>query len=181
MEQLTTTQRQQLDEFLSEHDQAAFKMAYAMTGNHDDALELVQDSMMKLVQSYSDKAASEWRLLFYRILQNRIRDFHRRQGVRNLFNLFLPADKTPQDVIEQTHNASHNPEQQLHSSGMLQTITTALKVLPLRQQQTFLLRAWQEFSVQETAYALSISEGSVKTHYSRALQQLRKLLGDHHE
>lgn len=154
-------------------------MAYALTHNRDDALELVQDSMLKLVQNYAAKPADQWRLLFHRILQNNIRDFYRRQGVGRLFSLFMPSDERKQDVINQAVDLKQqNPQQQLEQSSALRQITDALQTLPLRQQQTFLLRAWQEFSVSETAYALSISEGSVKTHYSRALKQLRNLLGE---
>lgn len=169
-----------LDEFFSRQETQAYKMAYALTQNRDDALELVQDSMLKLVQSYSLKPADEWKLLFFRILQNRIRDFHRRRAVSRIFSVFLPSTENANEkLINQTPDlAQHNPQQRLEQSSTLKYIIEALKTLPLRQQQIFLLRAWQEFSVRETAFALSISEGSVKTHYSRALAQLRNLLGD---
>lgn len=172
--------RKQLDHFFKQQETQAYKMTFAMTQNRDDALELVQDSMLKLVQKYSAKPKEEWKLLFYRILQNRIRDFHRRQGVSRLFNAFFPADNnSKEELINQTPDSEqNNPQRKFEHSSALKQIINALKTLPLRQQQTFLLRAWQEFNTRETAFALSISEGSVKTHYSRALTQLKKLLGD---
>lgn len=180
---MDTNKRQQLDRFFTQLEKQAYQMAYFLTRNRDDALELVQDSMLKLVQSYADKPAKEWKLLFFRILQNRIRDFHRRQSLSRLFNVFgTESDKADQDQInEAPDNQQKTPQQCLQQSSSLKQINNAIITLPLRQQQTFLLRAWQEFSTKETAYALSISEGSVKTHYSRALRQLRHLLGDSYE
>ena len=172
--------RKQLDEFLSQQQQQAYKMAYVLTHNRDDALELVQDSMLKLVQHYAHKPPAEWTLLFYRILQNRIRDFHRRQAMRNLLHFFQPSsDDNEQELPDNTVPTNQpQPDKVFEQSDSIKRITEALKTLPLRQQQTFLLRAWQEFSTREAAFTLSISEGSIKTHYSRALAQLRKLLGD---
>jgi RNA polymerase sigma-70 factor, ECF subfamily len=183
MEQLSDEQRRQLDEFLRQHENQAYKMAYVLTHNRDDALELVQDSMLRLVQSYATKPSAEWKLLFYRILQNCIRDYYRRQGIRKLFSYFSPSnDSTVDELIDQTADISvNNPYQQLEQSANLVLIMNALKNLPLRQQQIFLLRAWQEFTISETATTLSISPGSVKTHYSRALQSLRQLLRDSDE
>ena len=157
-------------------------MALALTRNHDDALELVQDSMLKLVQHYASKPREQWLLLFYRILQNRIRDFHRRRSFSRLFHFFAADEDDNQQTIEQAQDSTEqDPQQRLQQSMTLASISLALQSLPLRQQQAFLLRAWQEFSVKETAYLLSISEGSVKTHYSRALSHMRDLLGDQHE
>jgi len=178
----TATQRK-LDDFLRQQQGKAYKMTIALTQNRDDALEIVQEAMLQLVQKYAAKPAPEWPLLFYRILQNRIRDFHRRQKFRQLFGLFKSADEdSAQDAIERASDPHQpSPEQHLQNAGFHQDILQALKTLPLRQQQTFLLRAWQQFSTQETAYALGISPGSVKTHYSRALASLRTQLGEHDE
>ena len=175
--------RQKLDQFFTQLESQAYKMAYVLTHNRDDALELVQDSMLKLVQSYAHKPAEEWKLLFFRILQNRIRDFHRRQAFSRLFTALLPLpDKTNDEQISEAPDLQQkSPQQTLEISCEIKQLNVALNSLPLRQQQTFLLRAWQEFSTRETAYALGISEGSVKTHYSRALNQLRKILGDDYE
>jgi RNA polymerase sigma-70 factor (ECF subfamily) len=179
MEQLSLQRRQQFDQFLSQQQTPAYKMAYALTHNRDDALELVQDSMFQLVKHYSSKPCTEWSKLFYRILQNRIRDFHRRRNVNRLFSLFQRSDENTQQQIEQVPDKQqHNPQQELEQNHALTQIMDALKNLPIRQQQTFLLRAWQEFSVKETAFMLSISEGSVKTHYYRAQNQLRRILGE---
>ena len=88
MEPLSASQRRRLDGFLAENENQAYKMAFALTHNRDDALELVQDSMLKLVQKYRHKPPEEWRLLLFRILQNCIRDFHRRQGLRKFVQMF---------------------------------------------------------------------------------------------
>jgi RNA polymerase sigma-70 factor (ECF subfamily) len=183
MEQLNEERRRQLDDFFKQQQTRAFKMAYVMTQNQDDALELVQDSMLRLVRNYAAKPSGEWRMLFYRILQNCIKDFYRRQAIRKLFTVFSSADESPEEELarQATHNPHDNPYQTLEQSSELTLIISALQTLPSRQQQTFLLRAWQEFSVSETADILSVSPGSVKTHYSRALERLRELLGDRYE
>lgn len=166
--------RQALDLFFRDTEQRAYLMAMALTRDHQDSLELVQDSMLKLVQTYSHRDPEEWAPLFYRILQNSVRDWYRRQKFRQLLTGFLPwhAESTESDQVE------HSAERRAEIDEDLVRVLNALKQLPLRQQQTFLLRAWQEFSTRETAFALSISENSVKTHYARATRQLRRLLGD---
>ncbi len=174
----------QLERFLADHEQQAYKMAYVMTRDREDALEIVQDSMLKLVQKYRHKPAEEWRLLFYRIVQNRIRDFYRRQHFRHLLHSFLPTSglDEEQDPWQQVADLKvDTPEQSSLRHATLQQIVNALHRLPLRQQQSFLLRAWQGLSSRETAATLSISESSVKTHYQRAVAQLQKMLGESHE
>lgn len=154
-------------------------MTYAMTSNREDALELVQDAMLKLVQNYAHKNPEEWPLLFFRILQNRIRDYHRRSPLRNLFRHWFNDTTDDADGSQQLPDTQQaSPEQHALQKDNIDQIIQAIQTLPLRQQQTFLLRAWQGFSVSETAFALSISEGSVKTHYSRAQNQLRSIIGD---
>lgn len=174
--------RRRLNDFLQQQQGKAYRMTYVLTHNRDDALEIVQDAMLQLVQKYASKPAQEWPLLFYRILQNRIRDFHRKQNFRQLFGLFKStADDEAQDIIERTCDPQQTtPEKELQNDGFRQDILQALNTLPLRQQQIFLLRAWQQFSTRETAWALGISPGSVKTHYSRALARLRTQLGEHY-
>lgn len=169
--------RQALDDFFRESEQKAYLMAMALTHNHHDALELVQDSMLKLVQKYRHRAADEWGPLFYRILQNAIRDWFRKQKFRQVLSGLMPwqAEASAAEAFEPS------AEQQLQLDDELARVVTALKRLPLRQQQTFLMRAWQEFSTRETAFALSISENSVKTHYARASQKLRHMLRDEDE
>jgi RNA polymerase sigma-70 factor (ECF subfamily) len=175
---------EQLDRFLASYEQEAYKMAYIMTRDREDALEIVQDSMMKLVQNYRHKSPDEWRLLFFRILQNRIRDFYRRRHFRLLLHSFLPLAKpdSDEDPWQQVRDEKiETPEQRSLSEATLEQIVAALHRLPLRQQQSFLLRAWQGFTTRETAQALEISEGSVKTHYQRAIAHLQKTLGEINE
>jgi RNA polymerase sigma-70 factor, ECF subfamily len=175
--------RQQLDRFLARFETEAYKLAFVITQNRDDALEIVQDSMLKLVHKYSHKTVEEWRLLFFRILQNRIRDYQRRKSLRQMFHLpNRTQDVDSDNELEQVKDPNPQaPDSELHSAYAMQQIQQALTQLPLRQQQVFLLRAGQEFSTRETAFALSISEGSVKTHYKRAIDQLRTQLGEHYE
>ncbi|MFT5116381.1 MAG: RNA polymerase sigma-70 factor (ECF subfamily) [Parasphingorhabdus sp.] len=173
-------QRNALEKFFREHEVKAYKMAYVMLNNRDDALELVQDSMLTLVQKYATRDSQQWSPLFYRILHNRIKDRYKQSNFRSLFRAFLPTSPNQldqEDALQKiAYEQTNCPQQNLQQQNSLQQITVALNALPLRQQQTFVLRAWQEFSVKETAFALDISEGSVKTHYSRAIAQLRQTL-----
>lgn len=175
--------RARLDRFLAQQETQAYRMAYAMTQNREDALDLVQDSMLRLVRHYADRDDAEWTLLFYRILNNRIRDFHRRRRLWRWLPLFGDSRESGDGREEQPSVARvsvqpQQPEQQLAQDDGLRHIHQALARLPLRQQQVFLMRALQEFSTRETAKALGISEASVKTHYRRALQQLRSRLAE---
>lgn len=166
--------RQALDLFFRDSEQKAYLMAMALTHNHHDALELVQDSMLKLVQKYRHRDADEWGPLFYRILQNAIRDWFRKQKFRQVLTGLMPW----QAGSTETESMAASAEDQLQLDDELKRVIMALNKLPLRQQQTFLMRAWQEYSTRETAFALAISENSVKTHYARATQQLRRILGE---
>lgn len=166
--------RQAMDLFFRDAEQRAYLMAMTLTRNHHDALEVVQDSMLRLVQHYCDRQPDEWGPLFHRILQNRVRDWYRRNRVRQLLGGLLPWP-TAEASAEAT---AESAEQRVIEDAELTAVLDALQVLPLRQQQTFLLRAWQGMSTRETAFALSISENSVKTHYARATRALRAILGD---
>ncbi len=166
--------RQAMDLFFRDAEQRAYLMAMTLTRNHHDALEVVQDSMLRLVQHYCDRQPDEWGPLFHRILQNRLRDWYRRNRVRQLLGGLLPW-QTAEASAEAT---AESAEQRVIEDAELTAVLDALQVLPLRQQQTFLLRAWQGMSTRETAFALSISENSVKTHYARATRALRAILGD---
>ena len=156
-------------------------MAKIATGNPDDALDLVQDAMYKLVEKYSDKAATEWGPLFHRILQSRINDYFRRNQVRNRHRSFLTSiDEDGEDPIQTAKDESnHTPEGEFQAESGMKKLQEILEQLPLRQQQAFLLRAWEGLDVKQTAQAMSCAEGSVKTHYSRAIHTLRDKLGDH--
>jgi RNA polymerase sigma-70 factor, ECF subfamily len=177
---LMTTSRA-LDQFLSSVEKRAFKIAQLGLRNDDDALDAVQDAMMKLVQSYAARPAEEWRPLFYRILANRIRDMQRRRTVRGRIMAWLPVrvDEDEEfDPIAEAPSQDAGPAKRLELDEAIGVLETALAELPPRQQQAFLLRNFEGLDVSETASAMGCSEGSVKTHYFRALESLRSRLGD---
>jgi len=152
-------------------------MARIATGNEDDALEIVQDAMLKLAQRYADRNEQEWGPLFHRILQSRIRDWYRRSKVRNRFRVWFGGGEEDDDPLEnQPDPRPDGPLQQLENERFSEDLHKALSALPNRQQQAFLLRAWEGLSVEETAAAMGVSAGSVKTHYSRAVHALREQL-----
>lgn len=160
-------------------------MAELATRNREEALDLLQESMLSLVTSYSDRPEVEWRPLFYRILQNRIRDWHRRQRIRRSWRAFLPGsgnaeteDNGPDSLDRLPGPGKHNPAERALKAELARSVKRVLADLPLRQQQAFLLRAWENLSVQETARAMGCSEGSVKTHYARAVRTLRQQLDE---
>lgn len=170
-----------LDRFLSSVEKRAFRIAQIATSNSDEAFDIVQDAMFKLVEKYSGKSEAEWQPLFHRILQSRIRDWYRRNSVRNRFRSWLSSsledDEDPIQLAEDT--AGRSPEMELQTGRSIEALEAALQQLPLRQQQAFMLRAWEGLDVRETAAAMSCAEGSVKTHYSRAIHSLRDTLGEH--
>jgi RNA polymerase sigma-70 factor (ECF subfamily) len=168
--------------FLADIEHRAFRMAQIATGNRDDALDIVQDAMMKLVQKYSDYDQASWKPLFYSILESRIMDWHRRQSVRNRFRSWLSQSEDDyEDPIEQqSGDLKDFPDMQLQDAEFRQALEAALTLLPIRQQQVFLLRLWENMDIRETAQAMQCSESSVKTHYARALEKLREALKDHH-
>ncbi len=169
------TQRLALSNFFAAMQAKAFRQAEVAVGNREDALDIVQDAMIRLAQKYSDKN-QEWPLLFHRIMQNLIRDWYRRQKVRNIIIWWDQHGETGSDEPHDTQNLS--PDQSKEADDIRRRINAALHHLPYRQQQAFLLRSWWGHNVSETAYIMHCSEGSVKTHYSRASQKLKQLLGD---
>lgn len=167
-------------------ERRAFKhAAFAVRDDHL-ALDLVQDSMLKLTEKYSDKPAQELPLLFQRILQNTIRDHFRRQKVRNLWSTLLSSlrgsddddDSDPLEHLEVTEgsNREGSPADQMERSEVAALIGEAVEKLPARQREAFLLRYWEELDVAETAEAMGCSEGSVKTHCSRATHAIAAFL-----
>jgi RNA polymerase sigma-70 factor, ECF subfamily len=156
-------------------------MAQFATGNRDEALDIVQDTMLALARHYGERAAHEWGPLFHRILQRRIHDWYRRRRTQNRWLAWLvPEDDYDEDPLAALPDpGAHRPEEQLGHARAGAALETALGELPLRQQQAFLLRAWEGLDVAATAAAMGCSEGSVKTHYSRAVHTLRELLEDH--
>lgn len=165
-------------------ERRAFRIANFATANPDDALDIVQDAMTKLVEKYANKSAEDWPPLFYRILENRIGDWRRRRVVRDKVIAWLKpksrdVDEAPIDLIAEAVAPSHyQPEEGLEAERTVDRLGQALHVLPRRQQQVFLLRVWEGLDVRQTAVAMGCSQGSVKTHYSRALASLRSQLGD---
>lgn len=175
----------ELDQFLAEHERRAFRMAMIATGEQADALDIVQDAMLKLVRRYAHKPNSEWPALFHRIMQNTIKDWYRREKVRKRWRHWFrrehnsEEDELP-DPLEQVEQAGTNqPDELLKQQHAIDKLDELLNQLPLRQQQAFLLRQWEGLDVAATARAMGISEGSVKTHYSRAVHSLRSQLEDY--
>jgi len=183
-----------LDHFLASVERNAYRIAIYSLHDHQQALDVVQDSMLKLVEKYRRRSAELWPVLFYRILRNRITDVQRSRSLHDrlgkMMSLFLTStsdDATAeQDLLAAGVGADGNPpsqepERQLLSQELGQQIETALELLTERQRQTFILREWQGLSVRETAEALGCSSGSVKQHHFRALQSLRRQLTEHHD
>ena len=178
---LSMTNSRALDQFLAGVEKRAFKIAQLGLRNDDDALDVVQDSMMKLVQSYGARPAEEWRPLFFRILANRIRDLQRRRTVRGRIMAWLPARPDEDDDFDPIAAvASHDagPLKRLELDEAIGVLETAVAELPPRQREAFLLRNFEGLDVATTANAMGCSEGSVKTHYLRALEALRGRLGE---
>ena len=167
-------------------ERRAYKQAVFAVRDEHVALDIVQDTMLKLSEKYGDRPAAELPLLFQRILQNTIRDFYRRQKVRALWTtpvsaLFGTDTDEEYDPLETLEVASESmsmetPSDQLARSQVLQIIEKALEKLPARQREAFLLRYWEEMDVAEAAKAMGCSEGSVKTHCSRATHALAAML-----
>jgi len=181
----TTQVLDQLNRFFADIEKRAYQMARYALANPDDALDAVQEAMLGLTERYSHRPEDEWRPLFYTILQSRIRDRQRHNNVRQRFNgllsLFRHDTDHETDPFQETPDRNaHNPEQSMENEDTGAAIEQALKKLPYRQQQAFLLRTWEGCSVKQTAQALGCSEGTVKTHLSRAMSALRDELGEHY-
>jgi RNA polymerase sigma-70 factor, ECF subfamily len=176
----------ELDQFLSSVERRAYKHALFAVRDTHVALDIVQDTMLKLAEKYSDKPNDELPLLFQRILQNTIRDHFRRQKVRSawvtLFSGLQPKheeeDFDPLDVLEDDDNQSTPaaPFEALEQKQLIAVIEQAMTVLPARQREAFLLRYWEGLDTAETATAMGCTEGSVKTHCSRATHALAEIL-----
>ncbi|HJS91609.1 MAG TPA: RNA polymerase sigma factor [Steroidobacteraceae bacterium] len=173
-----------LGQFLASVELRAFKIAQAALRHEDDALDAVQDAMLQLARAYSQRPAEEWKPLFYRILENRIRDVQRRRTVRNRVMSWLPfrgdSEEDEPDPIAEAASDEPLPMRRLEIEEAMSELEKALARLPRRQQQAFLLRTLEGLDVAQTARAMGCSEGSVKTHYFRALQTLRAQLGELH-
>ena len=178
--------RKELSDFLASVERRAFKQAVFSVHGDDAALDIVQDAMLKLAEKYSARPVEELPLLFQRILQNGIRDHFRRSKVRSNWTTLWSSlglageedDADPLETIEteETGSVPASPADRLEQSQVMAIIEEAVQSLPERQRQAFLLRYWEEFDVSETAKTMGCSEGSVKTHCSRATHALAKLL-----
>lgn len=174
---------QELNLFLREVERRALRIAEIAVRDRDEALDLVQDAMIKLARNYAKRPSKEWAPLFYRILQNGVRDWHRRQKVKNRVMVWFGRSTSSDDDYDIAANApdpgGRSPDEQLQTREAMQRLEVSVSELPGRQREAFMLRTFEGLDVAGTAVAMGCSEGSVKTHYSRAVHTLRDKLGDH--
>ncbi|HEY0179883.1 MAG TPA: RNA polymerase sigma factor [Dokdonella sp.] len=173
---------QPIERFLRDVERRALRMAELSTGSRDEALDVVQDAMFGFVRHYGARGPGEWSPLFWRVLDSRINDWHRRQRTRGRwFGWFeRAADDEHDDPVDAAPDpAEPGPLARLADGEATAALDAALRALPLRQRQAFLLRVWEGLDVAATAAAMRCSEGSVKTHLSRALASLRGHLEEH--
>lgn len=176
----------ELSEFLKSVEKRAFKRSVYHVRDEEAALDIVQDSMMKLVQHYGHKPVDELPMLFQRILSNTTLDWFRRQKTRNalftnLGDFEADSEDGDFDLLESldasdTSERAESAQTSTERAQILREIEQEVQALPARQREAFLLRYWEELDVAETAAAMGCSEGSVKTHCSRAVQALGKAL-----
>lgn len=170
----------EMDHFLKGVERRAFVTARIATKDGEEALDIVQDAMLKLVQKYGDRPESEWGALFNSILHSKIHDWYRRSTVRNRWRVFFGLNSdgrmdSPDERVPQTQFPE--PDHQMSSDLLGEHLNDLIAQLPLRQQQALILRAWEGYNIAQTAKIMKCSEGSVKTHYSRAIHALREKLG----
>jgi RNA polymerase sigma-70 factor, ECF subfamily len=175
-----------LDRFLAEVQLKAFRIAQSSLRHEQDALDAVQEAMLQLARRYANRPAEEWKPLFYRILTNKIRDTQRRRKVRGKVMAWLPffrdeSESEQPDPVQQMPEWRPEPGKALELNEAVNALEQALRALPPRQQQVFMLRNLEGLDVAQTAKIMGCSAGSVKTHYFRALHTLRAALGEHHE
>jgi len=170
-----------MEAFLREVEARAFRIAVVSTRDAGEALDIVQDAMISLARRYSDRGEDEWRPLFYSILKNRVRDWQRRRIVRSRVMSFFGGEESDEyDPIAQAPGpSSEDPTEALARDDAMEALEQALRDLPGRQREAFMLRNFEGLNVAETALAMGCSDGSVKTHYSRAVHKLREKLGEH--
>jgi RNA polymerase sigma-70 factor (ECF subfamily) len=180
---VTLQRERQLNRFLAEVERRALRIAEISVRDRDEALDLVQEAMIKLARKYAARPEEEWAPLFYRILQNGVRDWHRRQNVRNRVMAWFgkaAGDDGHFDVVAHAPDpAGRSPDEQLQAAEAMQQLEASIGGLPARQREAFMLRTFEGLDVAATATAMGCTEGSVKTHYSRAVHALRVQLGDH--
>ena len=177
---------EELSAFLASVERRAFKQAQFAVRDADGALDIVQDAMLKLAENYGARPAAELPLLFTRILQNTIHDYFRRQKVRSTWITLFSAlggrdneeDTDPLETLEALagSDGAESAADKVERSQVMAIIEEEVSRLPARQREAFLMRYWEELDVAETAAAMGCSEGSVKTHCSRATHALAKAL-----
>ena len=184
--------RQELSAFLASVERRAFKHAFFAVRDDDFALDIVQDAMIRITEKYADKPAAELPLLFQRILQNLIHDHFRRQKVRNAWTTLLsalrgrrddegdaeadPLESIEVEAADAVGGGTESAGDTVEREQILSIIEGEIGRLPRRQREAFLMRYWEEMDVAETAAAMGCSEGSVKTHCSRATHALATAL-----
>ncbi len=177
----------ELSDFLKSVEKRAFKRAAYAVRNDEAALDIVQDAMIRLAEKYADRPAAELPLVFQRILSNATMDWFRREKVRGAVMQNLSdfegagEDGGDFDLLETLHTledtlGTESAADAVSRSQVLKLIDEQVAELPARQREAFLLRYWEEFDVSETAAVMGCSEGSVKTHCSRAVHALAKAL-----
>jgi RNA polymerase sigma-70 factor (ECF subfamily) len=181
----TSRNHDALDAFLRGIERRALRMAEFAVGSRDDALDIVQDCMLTFVRNYRDKPAADWAPLFHRVLDSRVLDFHRRHQVRSRWfgwiDRLVGREGEDVDALADVADAQvAQPWQAVADGETAAALESALRALPHRQRQAFLLRIWEGLDVADTARAMACSEGSVKTHLSRAMGALRARLEHHH-
>src|SRR6202050_4762458 len=165
-------QTRALDKFLAEIERRAFRMARVALPDPDDAMDVVQDAMLKLARNYASRPSAEWRPLFYRIMENGIRDLQRRRSVRKRFMTWLPGPKEDpdgeaQDPMDNVADAAPAIPEALMQGQAMQQLEVSLRALPARQREAFMLRNFEGLDVAETASAMGCSEGRGKQTYFR--------------
>jgi len=180
-EEETLDQSADLDGFLKTVEASAFRIALVSVRDRDEALDIVQDAMLRLATRYARKPAAEWKPLFYRILRNRIRDWGRRRAVsRRVMGFFSGGDGDENDPVARAPGpSSDDPAAEVEGNEAMAALESALGELSQRQREVFMLRTFENLDVAGTALAMGVSDGSVKTHYSRAVLRLRELLREH--
>ncbi len=166
-----------IEAFLASVERRAWRVAEIALNDADEALDAVQDAMFRLVRHYSAKPAEEWPLLFWGILRRRITDLQRRRTVRNRILVWTGRARLDEDGDQlpawDAPDSGPDPARAYLSKQALAAMSRAVRKLPRRQQQAFLLRVLEGLDVAGTAHVMGCSEGSVKTHLSRALDALR--------
>jgi len=174
----------QIEAFLREVEARAYRIALVSVRDRGEALDIVQDAMIRLVRRYASRPSAEWPPLFYRILQNRIRDIQRRRAVRSRVLSFFGGTASEEEfdpIAEAPAPRADEPLERVTVGSAMQAIEKALATLPVRQREAFMLRNFEGLDVAQTAVAMGCTEGSVKTHYSRAVHRLREMLAEHGE